>query len=232
MHLTSICLALWSVAIASRIMWFMVPLGTIANLTLNLWRVRIFAFVLPELLTNALQVKIIVPIVCSIVFVTCFPIYIWIFGPEIYKSSENIQTWANIGFTTWISVYTISDLIAAAISLRKVFEVVVNGKEKYARECKILLLIMILTDAYCVVDMCRLATNSGFPYPRDLISPLFSLTMLHVSVTYLYMVAIVKYIADRRKSVISTVPTKAMQSHASKSKDENQTIAVTTESSP
>jgi hypothetical protein len=209
LHLTSICLCLWSVAIASRIMWFMVPIGTVANLGLNLWRVRIFSYMLPAKLVKALEVKFMATILALIAFVSCIPLYIWIFAPDVYKSSQTIMHWANAGFTLWISIYTIADLIAAAVSLRKMFEVVMNGRERHSRECKALLITMILTDTYCVFDMCFLAAKSVFPYPRHLISPLFSLTMLHVTVTYLYMVSIVLYMTDRPNSIISVTQDEA-----------------------
>jgi hypothetical protein len=92
-HLTSICLAIWRISIAARIMWFMAPFGTLANLRRNIWRTRIFGYVLPETLNNLIQLKFLVPALS-----TCFLIFIWIFNPFLYSSSGVISKWANAVF--------------------------------------------------------------------------------------------------------------------------------------
>jgi hypothetical protein len=191
---TSLCLALWPPAYGIRIMWFMGPLGTFANLALNVWRVRIFEFVLPRTVSQYLTVKFITPLLSTICFITCLPLYFWIFGTEMYSSSSHLQRWANYGFTTWINFWTIADVICAVVSLSKVSQVVINAKEKYAKRCKFLLILLIVIDVYSLMDICVTAASHGFPYPRESMSILFSLAILHIAVSYFYMVNIVKYI--------------------------------------
>jgi hypothetical protein len=222
-NLTSINLALWPTAIGSRIIWFMTPFGTVANVCLNLWRMRIFAFLMHKAFSNALQVKFLVPSFAGTAFISCFPTFIWIFNSALYESSPSIKSWANVGFIFWMFAYTLLDLFAAAFSLRKVFQVVINGREKHARRCKACLIMMILVDAYSVIEGALMASKAEFPYSRELLSPLYSACMLHVCLTYLYMVSIVKYMIDRDHQIISMgkADTKA---DTSKSKEPDEDV--------
>jgi hypothetical protein len=198
-NVTCLCFVTWPPAYGVRIMWFMGPVGTLANLALNVWRVRIFELVLPRQVATLLQAKYVAPVLSLICFICCLPMYFWIFNPDLYASSPRLMNWANYGFTIWINFWVIADVICAIVSLRKVSEVVINGRELYAKRCKILLAALIVSDAFSLVEDCMVAVTKGFPYPRESLSILGSLAIFHIAVSYFYMVNIVKYVVDTSK---------------------------------
>jgi hypothetical protein len=200
-NVTSLCFAAWPSAYGIRIIWFMGPLGTLANLSLSIWRVRIFEFVLPPKIARFLRVKYIVPVLSVLCLLSCWPLYVWIFVPSMFASSTTVLAWANDGFTFWINFWVVADVICAVVSLKLVSHVVMNGREVYARRCKMILSALVLMDIFSLFVDFSVALTNGFPYPRRSISLLATLSNLHITLSYFYMVSIVKYIVDTESVV-------------------------------
>jgi hypothetical protein len=194
-NLTSVVLGLWPYSIGVRILWFLVPLGSTANLSLNLWRLNVFRYDrLPKQWISAFQMNNLVPYIICAAYVCCWPIYSWIFEEEAYFSKEFYIQWANWGFVVWLGIFGFLDLFGVAVALYKVIEY--RKAQGFALNLLAIftcISIMLACDVYLALEVVYLAYKSEFPYRRVDIAPLYSLAIGHLNVSYLYLLLIVRY---------------------------------------
>eukprot|EP00475_Leptophrys_vorax_P023863 TRINITY_DN3285_c0_g1_i1.p1 TRINITY_DN3285_c0_g1~~TRINITY_DN3285_c0_g1_i1.p1 ORF type:complete len:427 (-),score=59.35 TRINITY_DN3285_c0_g1_i1:788-2068(-) len=200
--------------IFQRWLWSFLILALSVDMAVNFWRFRMFDYVLPKLIFMVLKGKIIVPVIASFTIVLTWPLFAYVFvGTDVYNSNELSSVgyiWTKLGLAAFLISYVVADsvmCIAAfkfVLALRKGVsgsEVLSEAQMRFRRLSIATLLSILAIDIIFGVCMGLLTHYATFPYARLYSSLVFSVMMMHVSLSYLFTTLVVRFMAKNAKKL-------------------------------
>jgi hypothetical protein len=190
-----------------RALWGLLICSLSCTMAINFWRFRMFDYVLPKFIFKSLKAKIIIPVTCVFASSLTWPLFAFIFAEFL---EDWAMIWTKLGIAVFLITYIVTDAsmnIAAfkfVLALRKGVsgsEVLSEAQMRFRKLSIVTLVVLIVIDSAFVACILVLSLMKEFPYAIMYCSMVFSVSMMHVSLSYLFTTLVVKFMAKNAKKL-------------------------------